>query len=107
MKNHAEFRNKKMYLEFDEGQIIFNNQRVQRVINNESIETFYDLVQFWLIQKKLTLMHGLLVYLFSSSCLNVFSSEFAIALALTDFALMCFNRISFSNFKPAVSNGFY
>lgn len=51
MRNHAEFRDKKMYLEFDEGQIIFNNQKIQRVINNESIETFYDLVQFWLIQK--------------------------------------------------------
>lgn len=52
-----------MYLEFDEGQIIFNNQKIQRVINNESIETFYDLVQFWLIQKKLTLMRGLFVYI--------------------------------------------
>ena len=55
MKSYAKFEDEKMYLEFDEGQIIFNNQKIQRVINDESIETFYDLVQFWLIQKKLTL----------------------------------------------------
>lgn len=51
MKSYAKFEDEKMYLEFDEGQIIFNNQKIQRVINDESIETFYDLVQFWLIQK--------------------------------------------------------
>ncbi|GED91577.1 hypothetical protein LBSG162_06820 [Lentilactobacillus buchneri subsp. silagei] len=51
MKEHAEFKDGKMYLEYDHGQIIFSDQRTLKIVNDQSMEEFYDLVQFWLVQQ--------------------------------------------------------
>lgn len=47
------FKDGNLYLEFNDGEIYFDNQQIQRSVLNTTIEDFYDLVECYLIQRTL------------------------------------------------------
>lgn len=51
MKSYAKFEDEKITIKYDHGKIHLHSQGMFQILNHETIETFYDMVEFWLIQK--------------------------------------------------------